>query len=196
MIDSTSVAKYHDLHGDESSLRLQQAIERLYEVFAGYPPNLEGCPCCVSEEIVVRRSRERWESKPGCRVNGSPSSVMEARRRKSGVITQLCPDCLPDSLMRPLGCVRLERSLWECLFEVSKEMDHCWQDARFATCQEQKSCDGTLDSRLRGNDKTEEIFWKSSCPRKRKSIITTCFIYPQGKFFFDTREHTGRSTHY
>jgi hypothetical protein len=51
MIDSTSESQIRDLHKDDSSLRLHQASERLYEVFADYPPNLEGCPHCVFEEM-------------------------------------------------------------------------------------------------------------------------------------------------
>ena len=46
--DSAPLCK--DSQGD-AALRLHQAIERLYEVFADYPPNLEGCPCCVTEEM-------------------------------------------------------------------------------------------------------------------------------------------------
>jgi hypothetical protein len=59
MIDSTSEPQTGDSLGDDSSLRLHQAIERLYEVFAGYPPNLEGCPHCVTEEM-----KEPLRSKP------------------------------------------------------------------------------------------------------------------------------------
>lgn len=40
-----------DLTTSEPSVRLNLAIEHLYQVFAGYPPYLEGCPCCVTEEM-------------------------------------------------------------------------------------------------------------------------------------------------